>query len=376
MRRKIIFNSFVIIFVLAGVFFGFLSFFGMDIGVIKTSAQISNEEKIDFDGSVLVDFSHKMISKNPESNLEITPEIKADYVWKNNNKQLEIIPKDNWQLGKDYQVKIKGMKNIFLVDNEMAVNFSTASYPRVTSFYPKDKSEQVIIDIESPGKVRFDKPLGDFNLKIKVSPSKKLSYNINEDKDVVSFVFEGGYEKGEKYDIALYIKHKKEKKDAYQEVYRSSFKTEAPSPQEWDKDHKLRVIQAKKYTKAIVKEGKYIDIDLSVQIMTIFENGEALDSFLISSGKRGMDTPRGNFNIQNKHPRPWSNQYGLYMPYWMAIVPSGKYGIHELPEWPSGYKEGENHLGTPVSHGCVRLGVGAAERVYNWAEIGTPVIIH
>ncbi len=89
-----------------------------------------------------------------------------------------------------------------------------------------------------------------------------------------------------------------------------------------------------------------------------------------------MDTPRGEFKVSNKHPRPWSKQYGLYMPYWMAIMSSGKYGIHELPEWPSGYKEGENHLGTPVSHGCVRLGVGAAKRVYEWAEIGTPIIIH
>jgi lipoprotein-anchoring transpeptidase ErfK/SrfK len=64
------------------------------------------------------------------------------------------------------------------------------------------------------------------------------------------------------------------------------------------------------------------------------------------------------------------------MPYWMAIVPGGKFGIHELPEWPGGYKEGANHLGTPVSHGCVRLGVGPAQTVYNWADIGTPVVVH
>ena len=64
------------------------------------------------------------------------------------------------------------------------------------------------------------------------------------------------------------------------------------------------------------------------------------------------------------------------MPNWMALVASGKFGIHELPEWPSGYKEGASHLGSPVSHGCVRLGVGPSKRVYDFAEVGTPVIVH
>lgn len=89
-----------------------------------------------------------------------------------------------------------------------------------------------------------------------------------------------------------------------------------------------------------------------------------------------MWTPTGEFKVHNKNPRAWSRTYGLYMPYWMAFVPSGKYGIHELPEWPGGYKEGANHLGTPVSHGCVRLGVGSAKAVYEWAEVGTPIVIY
>jgi lipoprotein-anchoring transpeptidase ErfK/SrfK len=64
------------------------------------------------------------------------------------------------------------------------------------------------------------------------------------------------------------------------------------------------------------------------------------------------------------------------MPFWMAITPGGSFGIHELPEWPDGDKNGANDLGSPVSHGCVRLGIGPAERVYNWAEIGTPVVVY
>jgi hypothetical protein len=120
--------------------------------------------------------------------------------------------------------------------------------------------------------------------------------------------------------------------------------------------------------------GKYIDIDLTKQLLTIFEGISQIGQYVISSGKASMPTPTGTGTVANKDPRAWSNKYGLWMPYWMGI--GGDYGIHELPEWPGGYKEGENHLGTPVSHGCVRLGVGAAQTVYNWTEIGIPVYIH
>jgi lipoprotein-anchoring transpeptidase ErfK/SrfK len=88
-----------------------------------------------------------------------------------------------------------------------------------------------------------------------------------------------------------------------------------------------------------------------------------------------MPTPKGNYKIENKHPKAWS-PYGLWMPYWMAVVPSGKFGLHELPIWPSGYREGEDHLGQAVSHGCVRMGEGDAKFLYEWADIGTPVYIY
>jgi len=121
-------------------------------------------------------------------------------------------------------------------------------------------------------------------------------------------------------------------------------------------------------------EGKYIDIDLSQQQLCMIETNNVLGCYMISSGKASMPTPTGTRFIQSKHPKAWSAKYGLYMPFWQAM--GGGYGIHELPEWPSGYKEGENHLGIPVSHGCVRLGVGPAATLYNWSEIGTPVYIH
>ena len=127
-------------------------------------------------------------------------------------------------------------------------------------------------------------------------------------------------------------------------------------------------------------EGKYIEVDLSSQRMHLIEGQNYQQSFVVSTGKWSSPTPIGEFTIKNHIQTAWSNRYKLYMPFWMAIqTPEGSYdgyGIHGLPYWPNGAKEGENHLGTPVSHGCIRLGAGAAEFVYNWAENGTRVIIH
>ncbi len=121
-------------------------------------------------------------------------------------------------------------------------------------------------------------------------------------------------------------------------------------------------------------EGKYIDVSISNQVMTLFEDGVKVNSFLISSGKYGMPTPLGTFSVKKKEPKHWSSTYGLWMPYSMNFY--GAYYIHELPYWPSGYREGEDHLGMRVSHGCIRLGVGPAEYVFDWAEIGTSIYVH
>ena len=123
-----------------------------------------------------------------------------------------------------------------------------------------------------------------------------------------------------------------------------------------------------------IKLAKRIEINTGAQELSYFLGGVRMGTFSVSTGKQGMPTPKGHFNIYNKVLKAWS-PYGLWMPYWLGMR-YGQFGIHELPIWPSGYKEGEDHLGQPVSHGCIRLGVGPAELIYNWTEAGTPVFIY
>ena len=120
---------------------------------------------------------------------------------------------------------------------------------------------------------------------------------------------------------------------------------------------------------------KRINIDTKNQLISYYTGDVRLGLFVVSTGKRGWDTPAGEFRVIEKNPRRWSRLARLWMPYWLMFDGRG-YGIHELPEWPNGVKEGQNHLGTPVSHGCVRLGVGPAEELYNFAELGTKVYVN
>lgn len=117
-----------------------------------------------------------------------------------------------------------------------------------------------------------------------------------------------------------------------------------------------------------------IVIDIKKQRLTYYLGGREVGAFIISTGKQATPTPYGVYRIRKKLPRAWSAMAKLWMPWWMEFRIGG-YGIHELPEWPGGKKEGANHLGKRVSHGCVRLGVGPAKKLYDWAKVGTIVIV-
>ena len=123
-----------------------------------------------------------------------------------------------------------------------------------------------------------------------------------------------------------------------------------------------------------VKLPQRIEIDLKKQKMYYFVGGIKWKEFKISTGKRSMPTPKGEFKIKNKIAKAWSKTYGLWMPHWMGLT--GSIGIHELPIWPNGYKEGEKHLGIPVSHGCIRLGVENAAYLFDRVAVGVAVKIY
>ncbi len=119
---------------------------------------------------------------------------------------------------------------------------------------------------------------------------------------------------------------------------------------------------------------KSVHVNIAKQELTQNVLGIAIKTHRVSTGLPNKPTPVGTFKVLQKNPRAWSHAAKLWMPYWMHFSGRG-HGIHELPEWPNGRKEGQDHLGKKASHGCVRLGIGDAKEVYEWTPVGTPVIV-
>ncbi|MDD5464650.1 MAG: L,D-transpeptidase [Candidatus Moranbacteria bacterium] len=344
---------------------------------VQKDAYLEKTNDIDKGEEVIINFPFPMLRSSVEENFSIYPFQKVSFRWENNNTRVVIAGQSDWKNQSSYDIRINNGRNIFFSKVEKTFNFKTKNFPVMLSSYPVSGEKEVLVDMENPIKFSFDRSLEGYNAKFVVSPNESLQWQMNEEKTQISLLSQDNFKFETLYKIEVFIKGAQQSSQEYLKIGEIFFETEkAPAPLVWNKDPVIRMEQAKKFTQAKITQGKYIDINLSKQMMVIFENGVALDGYLISSGKRGMETPTGTFKIENKTPRAWSKKYQLFMPNWMAIVPSGLFGIHELPVWPGGFQEGASHLGIPVSHGCVRLGPSSAKRVYDWTEIGTPVVIY
>jgi lipoprotein-anchoring transpeptidase ErfK/SrfK len=124
--------------------------------------------------------------------------------------------------------------------------------------------------------------------------------------------------------------------------------------------------------------GKKIVVDLAEQRTRVYENGQLLWDWAVSTGIESSPTHRGTFQVLEKHEEAYASQWDLRMPYFVSVYPAGggiENGFHELPFLSNGARLWEGTLGSPASYGCIILGIPAAETLYNWAEIGTIVEI-
>lgn len=124
--------------------------------------------------------------------------------------------------------------------------------------------------------------------------------------------------------------------------------------------------------------GKRIVINLAEQRMRVYENGQLLYEWPVSTGIPSSPTYRGIFQVLDKEENAYASQWDLWMPYFLAIYRVGGdvyNGIHALPILSNGQRLWEGLLGSPASYGCIILGVEEAEILYSWAEVGVLVII-
>jgi LysM repeat protein len=129
-------------------------------------------------------------------------------------------------------------------------------------------------------------------------------------------------------------------------------------------------------TPAATGGGRRIVVDLSEQHLYAYVGETLVHSFVVSTGVGG-GTRTGTFRVLDKYPNAYASTWDLQMPYWMGIYWAGglENGIHALPILSNGQRLWEGYLGRPASFGCVILGALEARTLYEWAAIGTPVII-
>jgi lipoprotein-anchoring transpeptidase ErfK/SrfK len=125
-------------------------------------------------------------------------------------------------------------------------------------------------------------------------------------------------------------------------------------------------------------EDRLILVDISEQRMYVYENGRLLWNWVVSTGEPGKDTATGRFQVLDKIEMAYASTWNLDMPYWLGIYYSGplENGIHALPiNRTTGVKLWEGLLGQRVSYGCIILSDENARTLFEWAQVGTPVVI-
>jgi len=126
--------------------------------------------------------------------------------------------------------------------------------------------------------------------------------------------------------------------------------------------------------------GKVIVISLDNQNLTAYEDGRVFLTSLVTTGRPALPTPTGTTAVTGKsHPWHMTSDWPQSSPFWYP--PSDVnyvlwfrccgYGMHDAP-WRSTYGPGTQEHG---SHGCVNVPAGKMEPLFNWADVGTRVIV-
>jgi hypothetical protein len=133
--------------------------------------------------------------------------------------------------------------------------------------------------------------------------------------------------------------------------------------------HKARHHQSVK-NESVAKEAAkpqgplIIAISINKQSLKVYDANGLFAETPISTGKRGHPTPMGVFSVIQKQKYHRSNIYsGAPMPYMQRITWSGV-AMHAgvLP-------------GYPASHGCIRMPMNFAVKMWGWTRMGARVVV-
>src|SRR6266478_2409236 len=140
--------------------------------------------------------------------------------------------------------------------------------------------------------------------------------------------------------------------------------TVQPPRQRTHRRSKGKTEAAAKETSAKPQGPLIIAVSIDKQKVRIFDDNGVFAEAPVSTGMPGHSTPTGVFSVIQKHKFHHSNIYsGAPMPFMQRITWSGV-AMHAgvLP-------------GYPASHGCIRMPMAFAVKMWNWTKMGVRVVI-
>jgi lipoprotein-anchoring transpeptidase ErfK/SrfK len=120
-------------------------------------------------------------------------------------------------------------------------------------------------------------------------------------------------------------------------------------------------------------EPRWINVDLTNQLLTAYEFDTPVYSTYITSGNWDTPTVTGQFRIYQQLQSQNMSGYHLGYDYYLPNVPYVQYFYGDFALHGAYWRD---TFGTPGSHGCVNLPLPAAEWLYQFADIGTLVNVH
>ncbi len=110
------------------------------------------------------------------------------------------------------------------------------------------------------------------------------------------------------------------------------------------------------------------------RVWLVEANGVVSHSWLVS-GRTGTP-PLGTYHILSRSAITYVGSLSLnHMQRFYLTANGGWIGFHAIPRNPDGSPiEADSQLGTPMSHGCIRMTEAEASLLWDWAGLGTTVV--
>jgi len=108
------------------------------------------------------------------------------------------------------------------------------------------------------------------------------------------------------------------------------------------------------------RNGKYVETDISRQVMVLAKNGKVDEIYSVSTGKSTTPTILGHFNFYRKEPG--TNSHGMVNSVYF-IRGYATHGYASVPDYPA-------------SHGCIRTPIPVSLHIYKWIDIGDPIYVY